>query len=515
MKEDRDLQWLLKQELTDETLRVGMDRIDPIVEQITRLPMDSLPYSIGLFGSWGSGKTTALAHMAKNLSQNLPVIYFNAWKYAGFMEIVPSLIYKILSYDLSPGNESNMEKVVRVMESLGSKYGNDIGEWLKKYIAVNPVNVVKDLLEIKKEIDQPDKSRQKLLEMYYTQLDRAQDLLLDILKDKPKTVVIIDELDRCDPDEAFTVIKQLRIFFSMRGVPLLFIISANPDPIGQAIKHQYGLDPRSGDYETKRILEKFVDTYFDMSDPIPLGDHVKGLWASKNILPDQVCFVSRVDDGIHGVYFDGDVLKSTMFDAITTNNKFYNNFRVLKKSLDCALRSQHSTSLLWTVWHLEILKQVDMNFRRDIRRISSELGDIAEDTHISLLKELATSGNVKHGTGRLVKTLNIDSEKGLRAFSVFRSYFWEHTKKRLNDKLEQKSPEDREMARILNAILTDYNAVDFIIQLSLVKFTPNNGEVVFDCDRLSDANAKIEELVKDWSLYEGDFSHFAWLLANY
>ena len=41
------------------------------------------PYTIGLSGEWGSGKTTVAQYIQKELSQSkdLPFVYFDAWKY--------------------------------------------------------------------------------------------------------------------------------------------------------------------------------------------------------------------------------------------------------------------------------------------------------------------------------------------------------------------------------------------------------------------------------------------------
>jgi hypothetical protein len=46
----------------------------------------------------------------------------------------------------------------------------------------------------------------------------------------------------------------------MRNCPIVFVVCANPGPIGLAIKHRYGLQSDTGDYEARRILEKFVDS---------------------------------------------------------------------------------------------------------------------------------------------------------------------------------------------------------------------------------------------------------------
>ncbi len=154
--------------------------------------------------------------------------------------------------------------------ALSKKYKNDVGEWLKDYSGINPVEVLSDITNVSKLVHD-DKFRTQAVEKYYTQTDKAQDLLFDFFKYiETPLLVLIDELDRCDPHEAFDVIKKLRIFFGMRGAPIIFIVSVNPDPIGMAIRHQYGLSDDAGAYETHRILEKFVDDYIDMSQPVLL-----------------------------------------------------------------------------------------------------------------------------------------------------------------------------------------------------------------------------------------------------
>ena len=47
------------------------------------LIFDSEPkFSIGVFGNWGTGKTTLLRNLEKNLSEKgCNCLFFNAWKY--------------------------------------------------------------------------------------------------------------------------------------------------------------------------------------------------------------------------------------------------------------------------------------------------------------------------------------------------------------------------------------------------------------------------------------------------
>ena len=80
-----------------------------------RIENGQLPHTLGIFGGWGTGKTTFLALLAERFekSSKHKVVYFNSWKYAGFMEIVPSLIYKILQYGVEGDSMERSEAARR------------------------------------------------------------------------------------------------------------------------------------------------------------------------------------------------------------------------------------------------------------------------------------------------------------------------------------------------------------------------------------------------------------------
>ncbi|MGC2299551.1 MAG: P-loop NTPase fold protein, partial [Acidobacteriaceae bacterium] len=82
-----------------------------------RVSQGRLPYTLGLFGGWGTGKTTFLAALAEELEPTpaYRIVYFNSWKYAGFMEIVPALIYKILQYGIEGEELERSEAARRVV----------------------------------------------------------------------------------------------------------------------------------------------------------------------------------------------------------------------------------------------------------------------------------------------------------------------------------------------------------------------------------------------------------------
>jgi hypothetical protein len=475
---DSDYAWLK----THLQLSKGMPSRELLARKITtrlnsRIRHGTLPYTLGIFGGWGTGKTTLLAMLAENLEQhkNRKVVYFNSWKYAGFMEIVPALIYKILQFGAEGANTDRDEAARRVILALGKKYSDQIGDWAKTKIGVNPVELFKDLYDISDTVQRgvsravPEVMPQ-VVRAYYTQVDKAQDELrralgIVVSGTEPKNVVVvlIDELDRCDPDEAFNVIKQMRVLFGMRDLPVAFVIAANAEPIGLAIKHRYGLESDTSDYEARRILEKFVDSYEDLSAAESLGPLIQEMWQKDN-LP----WIIQADEANETPEFNDDVVKNaSAFDAITTSVPLFSNIRVLHKSYEHVRNnSEINRHLLWTKWLLEIANQIDPRFRRDLRTLTGQIEKSASLAY----KSLHGIGYQTSRVGRFMKIEYESGQKGNTLFSIFRTFFWEHAREELERIRVSKDPEDIERSIALQKLLSDPLRVDVVVLLSLLPF---------------------------------------------
>ncbi len=517
MKSDPDYDWLLMHAPKDGAL-LERYRLSEKVSRLlkNRAENGELPYTLGVFGGWGAGKTTFLAMVAKHLQAfpNYRVIYFNSWKYAGFMEIVPSLIYKILQHGVEGSDDNRNKAAMRVLLSLGKEYSDRFGQWAEDRIGVNPVGLFKDVYKLK-EIAAEGKEmvRPELLKAYYNQVDRAQDALAEVLGQvtigKPASspvIVLIDELDRCDPDEAFTVIKQMRVLFAMRQVPVAFVVCANPDPIGLAIKHRYGLESASGDYEARRILEKFVDAYEDFSEPAEIEGLVSSIWCSKDtaaVLP----WIVAVDAANGDMGYEMDTVRNARaLNVMTTAIPQYANLRVLRKSFDYVnSRAQEwSRHLLWTVWHLEIVGQIDPGIRQDIRTLAQPLGQIVRDSYVQMA---GTPYRVQ--SAATARQLCYQSEKGATLFAIYRSLFWENARLVLAALTKEEDPQARERATVLDRLLSNPQRMDFLILMSLLPF-----QGIPDHKQLSQSeNGTLPSVAGN--LDGGLRGQFGWQLANY
>lgn len=435
-----------------------------------------LPYTLGVFGGWGTGKTTFLALLAKQLECEgfKSIVYFNSWKYAGFMEIVPALIYKILQFGRAKTQRGKDKAAVKVLLALGEKYSGQVGEWAKKKIGINPTELFKDVYGLVKKAEtgvaaiSPD-----VIAAYYTQVDKAQDALVDALgavsageAANDPVVVLIDELDRCDPDEAFTVIKQMRVLFGMRNLPVLFVICANPEPIGLAIKHRYGLETGTSDYEARRILEKFVDGYFDLEAETSLQDVVEPMWDGKKlpwlVRMDEAMRKAAMESGDSDSDAESDMVKyARAYDVISTSTPLFANLRVLRKSFEYVGATAEDGKFFWTRWLLEIANQLDPEFRRDLRGLSSVLQKITYDAHRSLRGHLMT---VKYD----VEKSSFVSEKGNTLYAIFHAAFWEHARSAMLELKKSEQVDDVRRAEALRLLLQDSRRLDFVLVLSLL-----------------------------------------------
>lgn len=284
----------------------------------------------------------------------------------------------------------------------------------------------------------------------------------------------------------------------MRKVPIVFVLAVNPDPIGQAIKHQFGLTSRWGDYEARKILEKFVDHYVEMENSNSIVEYVRTIWEAAGLDLQRECFIARVDAKLHLPPYEDDTLKHASFnECMLADNPVYANRRLLIKCLS-RLKGRHETDRLWMAWHLEIAAQAYPALRRAIARLSNPIVSVAESAHKNLIEELRRSGCLE-GTGTAVKGGVLKSDKGNTAFAAYRSFFWEGLREHRGP--DWKNEPSQARRHQLENLLGDYRKVDFVATALMQPLGP----IRFEADGRTIANWR--DLFPD--------AHLGWVLSNF
>src|SRR5690606_34703090 len=74
-------------------------------------------------------------------------------------------------------------------------------------------------------------------------------------------VFIIDELDRCRPDYAVSVLENIKHLFSVKGI--VFVLSIDKEQLGHAVCGVYG----SEKMDSNEYLRRFIDVEYSLPAP--------------------------------------------------------------------------------------------------------------------------------------------------------------------------------------------------------------------------------------------------------
>lgn len=226
------------------------------------------PFTIGVFGDWGTGKTSLL-HLAEERVRNSGqedtiTVWFNAWQHEREEEPLFSLLGAILdAIELDGKNEagqdptkkkdSPLKKIGHSIRALtrGMKFKGDVGIPL-----IGSVGVEFDAEKALKaeEILGADTNPLKA-EMMYTSAFHL--LREEAKKNKFRIIVFIDDLDRCDPEKAVHLLESIKLILNQKG--FVFVLALAHTVVTKYLDHvyveKYKLDKRDwGEFYLQKII---------------------------------------------------------------------------------------------------------------------------------------------------------------------------------------------------------------------------------------------------------------------
>lgn len=268
----------------DNASKIDMLSFEPYAELLHELALSERvnPLTIGLFGNWGSGKSTVLNLIDKKISaennKKVVSIFINAWMFEGYDDAKTALMEVILR--TLEDNRGVKEKVGGALRKL-----KDRVDWfrlggyaLKKGTPLllsaafgNPIPILLEGLKtiVPKDQTQAEEKIAQLIEMKEFLKDLPEDnVVQNIRKFREEfeqmmvdsglenLIIIIDDLDRCSPERIIETMEAIKLFLSVKKTT--FIIAIDEDVVSYAVQRKYPkIDDASLDI-SKDYIEKIV-----------------------------------------------------------------------------------------------------------------------------------------------------------------------------------------------------------------------------------------------------------------
>ena len=217
------------------------------------------PSSIGIYGDWGSGKSSLAEMVLKELSQeeNYVCLKFNGWLFEGYEDAKTALIGSILDKIAEKRNPKDkaLKTLNRLYESIdffklaskGVKYGADflLTGGIGTMADLTLQSVLSTVKESNLQDDISEEQVKKSLEAVFSNSDirenlkSFQDDFKDLLKETKikKLIVFIDDLDRCNHDTILETLEAIRLFLFAHGTS--FILGADERQVMYAVRKKF------------------------------------------------------------------------------------------------------------------------------------------------------------------------------------------------------------------------------------------------------------------------------------
>lgn len=247
-------------------------------------------FTVGIFGSWGSGKTTLMrcierkfenptehfgvefeAHLHNFDQNNFKTIWFNPWKYDDTHGIRNALIQTILR---EMAEKSQKAIVKEKCNNLATRYQKasqcilHIGEYLagvalqSQMWGINPIEIGKDLGKAwinpeQNEVNDLDLELDTDPYLFINSFEaQFREAVKEYVGEKGRLVIFIDDLDRCLPENALTVLESLKLYLD--NANCVFFIGLDKRVIEQAVKQRY----KDLNVTGKEYIEKMIQLNF-------------------------------------------------------------------------------------------------------------------------------------------------------------------------------------------------------------------------------------------------------------
>jgi hypothetical protein len=241
---DASTEWKLLLDVPSRQPAVGFSYTARALAQII---MESDPqFAVGIFGGWGSGKTTLMRAIDDELDSTRVVsVEFTAWRYEKEEHLIVPLLDTIREALVTWSDEHRIEA------ETAKRTAATIGKVTRSILAGVSIRVglphaLEMSFDANRALEASREFRKKELEarvprsFYHASFRALSDAFAEFVGGQAdrRIVVFVDDLDRCLPENALQVLESMKLFFDLPG--FVFVVGLDQDIVELVIDSKYG-----------------------------------------------------------------------------------------------------------------------------------------------------------------------------------------------------------------------------------------------------------------------------------
>ena len=265
--------------------KIGRDEIvDKICGLVGSLKKEQ-NFCLAINGAWGSGKSFVLGLIEEKLSkkQEYIIIKYDAWENTFYSDPLIAILSCVID-----GIEEKLYLVERTEEKAKKAAKTGVNTLAKLSTKIEKLKaVIEGIKTIIKDFHNPiDTTALGDLKSYQKLLKTTKEILNEITQageyreKQTKLVILVDEIDRCLPDEQLKILERLHHLFDVKNCAV--IVTMNQICVAETVKTIYGIDgyeylrkffnftfrlDTSANEYLKNLLEEYIKSFEKIQVP--------------------------------------------------------------------------------------------------------------------------------------------------------------------------------------------------------------------------------------------------------
>ena len=252
-------------------------------------------FAVGIFGTWGSGKTTLMRQIERLLTADRSVVtaWFTAWRYEKEPHLIVPLVDVLREALDQRAATEPVPGPARRAAGMLRKAGRAFLAGLTLSAQVPGLEVQLDPGEVMRELRDDQDEGTAALSFYHAAFLLLRDAIQEFSESGTRRVVIfVDDLDRCLPANALDVLESMKLFFDVQGC--VFVVGLDQAVAERAVTQKYAVGERLGAEPQPVSGVDYLKKIFQVPFALPrvgsdqLREYCWAMLRSGHLPPDQI-----------------------------------------------------------------------------------------------------------------------------------------------------------------------------------------------------------------------------------